>query len=114
MVQRYRAADGALFPVGGGDDHLAELLHRLEAGAGLEALGGLPLMHIGLAERGGLRPWLVVGLGFLALALAGAPFTSGALAKSALSDSLSQAAPVLVMLLAASTLARCWPDQYSS
>jgi hypothetical protein len=37
--------------------------------------------------------------------LAGAPLSSGALAKSALSDSLSQAAPVLVTLLAAYTLA---------
>jgi len=62
-------------------------------------------LGLGLVERGGLRLSLLIGLGFLALVLAGAPLTSGALAKSALSDSLSQSAPVLVTLLAASTLA---------
>lgn len=62
-------------------------------------------LGLGLVERGGLRLSLLIGLVFLALVLAGAPLSSGALAKSALSDSLSQAAPVLVMLLAASTLA---------
>jgi hypothetical protein len=62
-------------------------------------------LGLGLIERSGLRLSLLIGLSFLALVLAGAPLTSGAMAKSALSDSLSPAAPVLVTLLAASTLA---------
>jgi len=62
-------------------------------------------LGLGLAERGGLRPWLQVGLGFLALALAGAPLTSGALAKSALSAGLPQPAHDLVSVLAASAFA---------
>jgi formate hydrogenlyase subunit 3/multisubunit Na+/H+ antiporter MnhD subunit len=62
-------------------------------------------LGLGLVVRSGLRLSLMVGLGFLALVLAGAPLTSGALAKSALSGILSPAAPVLVTLLAASTLA---------
>ncbi|MGB5409617.1 MAG: complex I subunit 5 family protein [Thiogranum sp.] len=62
-------------------------------------------LGLGLVERSGLRLSLLIGLGFLALVLAGAPLTSGALAKSALSDSLSISAPVLLTLLAASTLA---------
>jgi formate hydrogenlyase subunit 3/multisubunit Na+/H+ antiporter MnhD subunit len=66
---------------------------------------GALFLGLGLAERGGLRPWLVVGLGFLALALAGAPFTSGALAKSALTTGLPEQAQQLVTLLAASALA---------
>ena len=66
---------------------------------------GALFLGLGLAERGGLRPWLVVGLGFLALALAGAPLTSGALAKSALTSGLPEQAQQLVILLAASALA---------
>jgi formate hydrogenlyase subunit 3/multisubunit Na+/H+ antiporter MnhD subunit len=62
-------------------------------------------LGLGLAERGGLRPWLLVGLGFLALALAGAPLTSGALAKSALSAGLPQPAHDLLSVLAASAFA---------
>jgi len=62
-------------------------------------------LGLGLVERSGLRLPLLFGLGFLAFVLAGAPLTSGALAKSAISDSLSPSAPVLVTLLAASTLA---------
>jgi formate hydrogenlyase subunit 3/multisubunit Na+/H+ antiporter MnhD subunit len=62
-------------------------------------------LGLGLVERGGLRLSLLIGVGFLALVLAGAPLTSGALAKSALSDSLSQSAPALLTLLAVSTLA---------
>ena len=61
-------------------------------------------LGLGLIERGGLRLPLLIGLGFLALVLAGAPLTSGALAKSALSGSLSPAAPALMTLLAGSTL----------
>ncbi|MGB5397577.1 MAG: complex I subunit 5 family protein [Gammaproteobacteria bacterium] len=59
-------------------------------------------LGLGLVERGGLRPWLWPGFVFLALALAGAPFTSGALAKSMLSASLPQAAHQLLGLLALS------------
>ncbi len=66
---------------------------------------GALFLGLGLAERGGLRPWLVTGLGFLAFALAGAPFTSGALAKSALTTALPEQAQQLVTLLAASALA---------
>jgi len=62
-------------------------------------------LGLGLVEDSGLRLSLLIGLGFLALILAGAPLTSGALAKSALSGSLSQEAPALVTLLAGSTLA---------
>jgi formate hydrogenlyase subunit 3/multisubunit Na+/H+ antiporter MnhD subunit len=62
-------------------------------------------LGLGLLERGGLRPWLLTVLGFLALALAGAPFTTGALAKSGFGDSVLPAAPELVTLLAASSLA---------
>ena len=62
--------------------------------------GGL-FLGLGLVERGGLRPWLLAGLGFLALALAGAPLTSGALAKSVLTASLPAEAGYLMALLAA-------------
>ena len=62
-------------------------------------------LGLGLVERSGLRLSLLIGLGFLALVLAGAPLTSGALAKAALSGSLSQSAPGLVTILMASTLA---------
>ena len=66
---------------------------------------GALFLGLGLAERGGLRPWLLVGLGFLALTLAGAPLTSGALAKSALSTDLPQQAHALLHVLAASAFA---------
>jgi hydrogenase-4 component B len=49
-----------------------------------------------------VRPWLLGGLGVLALALAGAPLTSGALAKSALAAGLPAGAHHLVTVLAAS------------
>ena len=61
-------------------------------------------LGLGLVERSGLQLPLLFGLGFLAFVLAGAPLTSGALAKSALSGSLSPSVPVLVTLLAISTL----------
>ena len=63
--------------------------------------GGL-FLGLGLIERGGLRPWLLAGLAFLAIALAGAPLTSGALAKSVLTASLPAEAGHLVSLLALS------------
>jgi formate hydrogenlyase subunit 3/multisubunit Na+/H+ antiporter MnhD subunit len=66
---------------------------------------GALFLGLGLVERGGLRPWLLAGLGFLALVLAGAPLTSGALAKSTLKTSLPAEAHVLVSLLAVSALA---------
>jgi hydrogenase-4 component B len=66
---------------------------------------GALFLGLGLVERGGLRPWLVTGLGFLALALAGAPLTSGALAKSVLTEGLPQQAQPLIPLLAASAVA---------
>jgi hydrogenase-4 component B len=63
---------------------------------------GALFLGLGLAERGGVRPWLLGGLGVLALALAGAPLTSGALAKSALAAGLPAEAHHLVTVLAAS------------
>lgn len=66
---------------------------------------GALFLGLGLAEGGGLRPWILAGLGFLALALAGAPLTSGALAKSVLTEGLPEHAQPLVFVLAASALA---------
>lgn len=66
---------------------------------------GALFLGLGLVERGGLRPWLLPGLAFLALALAGAPLTSGALAKSALTAALPQQAHYLLSVLAASAFA---------
>jgi hydrogenase-4 component B len=66
---------------------------------------GALFLGLGLVERGGLRPWLLTGLGFLALVLAGAPLTSGALAKSVLKTSLPAEAHILVLLLAVSAFA---------
>ena len=66
---------------------------------------GALFLGLGLVERGGLRPWVLAGLGFLALALAGAPLTSGALAKSVLTASLPAQAQPLLLLLSVSALA---------
>jgi hydrogenase-4 component B len=63
--------------------------------------GGL-FLGLGLVERGGVRPLLLAGLVFLGIALAGAPLTSGALAKSVLTASLPAGAGYLVSLLALS------------
>jgi len=63
---------------------------------------GALFLGLGLVERDGLRPWIQVGLVFLALALAGAPLTSGAFAKSVLTSSLPGGAQQLILLLAAS------------
>ncbi|MBU1191954.1 MAG: complex I subunit 5 family protein [Gammaproteobacteria bacterium] len=60
---------------------------------------GALFLGLGLVERGGLRPWIWAGLGFLALALAGAPLTSGALAKSMLTTSLPDQAHSLLTVL---------------
>ncbi len=61
-------------------------------------------LGLGLVERGGLRTWVWAGLGFLALSLAGAPLTSGALAKSMLTMGLPQDANTLLSLLAVSAV----------
>jgi hydrogenase-4 component B len=66
---------------------------------------GALFLGLGLVERDGLRPWIQAGLVFLALALAGAPLTSGALAKSALTSGLPESAQHLITLLAASAFA---------
>jgi formate hydrogenlyase subunit 3/multisubunit Na+/H+ antiporter MnhD subunit len=66
---------------------------------------GALFLGLGLVERGGLRRWTLAGLGFLALALAGAPLTSGALAKSVLTAGLPPQAHDLVLVLAASAFA---------
>ena len=63
---------------------------------------GALFLGLGLVERNGLRPWVQAGLVFLALSLAGAPLTSGALAKSVLTASLPQDAQYLLLLLAVS------------
>jgi formate hydrogenlyase subunit 3/multisubunit Na+/H+ antiporter MnhD subunit len=62
-------------------------------------------LGLGLVERNGLRSWVQAGLVFLALALAGAPLTSGAFAKSVLTASLPQGAQYLLSLLALSAFA---------
>jgi hydrogenase-4 component B len=62
-------------------------------------------LGVGLLERGGLRPWLLAGLALLALALAGAPLTSGAVAKSVLTAALPEAAHELLTWLGAAALA---------
>lgn len=66
---------------------------------------GALFLGLGLVERSAVRPWTLAGLVFLALALAGAPLTSGALAKSILTASLPQDAQQLVTLLAVSAFA---------
>ena len=47
---------------------------------------GALFIGVGELERAGARPWVLVGLVGLALALAGAPLSGGAAAKAALSD----------------------------
>ena len=66
---------------------------------------GALFLGLGVVEHRGPRPWILLGFGFLALVLAGAPFTSGALAKSVLVEGLPDPAQPLVALLAASALA---------
>ena len=66
---------------------------------------GALFLGLGLIERDGLRPWVQAGLVFLALALAGAPLTSGAFAKSVLTATLPQGAEYLLLLFAVSAFA---------
>ena len=66
---------------------------------------GALFLGLGLVEHDGLRPWIQVGLAFLALALAGAPLTSGAFAKFVLTSSYPESAQHLITLLAASAFA---------
>jgi hydrogenase-4 component B len=66
---------------------------------------GALFLGLGVVERDGLRPWVQAGLVFLALALAGAPLTSGAFAKTVLTASLPQGAEYLLLLLAVSAFA---------
>jgi hydrogenase-4 component B len=66
---------------------------------------GALFLGLDLVERGGLHPWVLAGLGLLALSLAGAPLTSGVLAKSLLTAGLPIEAQYLVSLLAASAFA---------
>ena len=66
---------------------------------------GALFLGLGLVERDGLRPGIQVGLVFLALALAGAPLTSGAFAKFVLTSSYPESAQHLITLLAASAFA---------
>jgi hydrogenase-4 component B len=66
---------------------------------------GALFLGLGIVERDGLRPWVQAGLVFLALALAGAPLTSGAFAKSVLTASLPLGAEYLLLLLAVSAFA---------
>lgn len=62
-------------------------------------------LGLGLVERAGPRPLLLAGLGLLALVMAGAPLTGGALAKSVFGGSLPTNTPVLMTLLSVSTVA---------
>lgn len=66
---------------------------------------GALFLGLGLVERHGLHNWHLTGLGFLAVVLAGAPFTSGALAKNLLSASQPGDEQLLYRLLAVSALA---------
>ena len=65
---------------------------------------GSLFLGVGLWERIGARIWLLLGMGLLALALAGAPLTGGAAAKALLSDGLSRAGADLGLLLLGSAL----------
>jgi hydrogenase-4 component B len=62
-------------------------------------------LGVGLPVHGRSRRWVMAGLAFLALALAGAPLTSGALAKAALKGALPDEAAWLAGLLGAATVA---------
>jgi formate hydrogenlyase subunit 3/multisubunit Na+/H+ antiporter MnhD subunit len=61
---------------------------------------GALFLSVGLIERGGLRLWLLVGLIVLSLAMAGAPLTSGALAKSMVSTAIPAQAEYFLSVLA--------------
>jgi formate hydrogenlyase subunit 3/multisubunit Na+/H+ antiporter MnhD subunit len=65
---------------------------------------GALFMGLGLVERGEMRPWMFTGLVILALALAGAPLTSGAFAKSIFAEALPPQADYLLTLLGISSL----------
>jgi hydrogenase-4 component B len=67
-------------------------------------LKGTLFLGIGEWHRLGGRPWLTVVLGILALALIGAPFTSGAGAKLLLTDATIGAGFDLALLFGFSTL----------
>jgi hypothetical protein len=57
-------------------------------------------LFLGVAEweRVGSRPWVLTGLGLLALTMAGAPLTGGAAAKSGMDDALASAGADLSLL----------------
>lgn len=66
--------------------------------------GGL-FLGVGLRKQAKAGAWVVVGLAFLALALAGAPLTSGALAKYGVKPLLAEAAwPWLTTAVTLSTI----------
>jgi hydrogenase-4 component B len=84
------------------------LLHPEAAPAMLAALALFAMHHLlvkgalflglGLWEDTGPRPWLLGGMGLLALSLAGAPLTGGAAAKALLGDALPASGPDLSLL----------------
>lgn len=65
---------------------------------------GALFMGLGLAERDEMRPWMFTALVILAMALAGAPLTSGAFAKSIFTEALPSQADDLLTLLGISSL----------
>ncbi len=88
-------------------------LARPEAASGIVAALALFAMHhllvkgalflgVGEWERVGNRPWVLTGLGVLALAMAGAPLTGGAAAKTVMSDVLTSAGADLSLLFVCS------------
>ena len=60
---------------------------------------GALFLGLGEWERAGNRSWVIAGLGLLALAMAGAPLTAGALAKTALGDALAGVGADLGLLI---------------
>lgn len=62
-------------------------------------------LGVGLHERLGPNPWLLVGMGLLALSLAAAPFTAGSAAKQVLGHALDGE---LVLLMTLSAIGTAW------
>lgn len=60
-------------------------------------------LGVGEWERRGARPWVLVGLGILALTMIGLPLTGGAAAKLALGNALAGELDVLLVLSAVGT-----------
>jgi formate hydrogenlyase subunit 3/multisubunit Na+/H+ antiporter MnhD subunit len=66
-------------------------------------LKGTLFLGVGEWQRNGGKPWLITVFAILALAMAGVPFTSGASAKSMMSEALIDTGIDLALLLGFST-----------